>query len=136
MVTVSSAFMSSRRARAIFRVSSASGRDFETDDAALLAGPRDCGFRSKLKQQQVMLSGTFPFLTCDAAPGATLFHPMHVGLMVSIRQITLDSHGQFSPIAVLSSVEDSGDFRPCRNIQAGGRGIRKPRRPPLIVTLS
>src|SRR5690242_19174299 len=95
MVTVSSAFMSSRRSRTIFRVSSASGREVETADFETVTGtgflpvraPADLVEAEEASGDVVRdLSFPHPEGAESSAPGC---HPTHMVLTVSICQITM-----------------------------------------------
>src|SRR5215211_1186877 len=106
MVMVSSAFISSRRSRTIFKVSSASGRDFKTADfeAADLEGDLEGDLDTVTGTGFLAVRAAADLVEAEEATGDVVrdlsfpcpegaesirarFHPTHMVLMVSICQI-------------------------------------------------
>src|SRR5579871_428178 len=125
MVTVSSAFISSRRERIIFSVLSASLCAFKA--AALVEVLRevladevfeDLG---KTDWDNTDVARDHSFHCIAGANLAPTDHTTHVGLMVSISSTPL-THFQL-PSGFLKPVDDRLIFRPVRNTQAGARWL-------------
>src|SRR5664280_1075844 len=117
MVTLSSAFMSSRRARTMRRVSLALGRkgpDLETRS----------GVRRDARESAGLVRGCFPLRLLHPpllAPGHdqdsyfARFFPLLLGFFLLAWPELLPPWRK-----ARSAVEDSADLRPCRKAQAGG----------------
>src|SRR5262249_22418063 len=130
MVTVSSAFISSRRERIIFSVLSASLCAFKA--AALVEVLRevladevfeDLG---KTDWDNTDVARDHSFHCIAGANLAPTDHTTHVGLMVSISSTPLAHSLHFQlPSGFRSPVDDRLIFRPVRNAQAGARYVAR-----------
>src|SRR5882757_5493039 len=120
MVTVSSAFMSSRRERISFRVLSASGCAFKAAafvDVLRVLDEADFG-KTDLDNTDVARDHSFHCIA-NAESGA---HGLYYACGVNGFNLPVTPFRHFQlPSGFLSPVEDRSSFMPVRNTQAGGR---------------